>query len=53
MHGFRPTRPGRGTAGQASQRRWLRSQPAVFVRSTLPTLKGGDTISIHVWYDAG
>jgi hypothetical protein len=31
---------------------WLRSQPAVRVRSTLPILKGGDTIGIHVWYDA-
>jgi hypothetical protein len=31
---------------------WLRSQPAVRVRSTLPILKGGDTIGIHVWCDA-
>ncbi len=31
---------------------WLPSQQAVRVRSTLPILKGGDTIGIHVWYDA-
>ena len=30
---------------------WLRAQPAVRVRSTLPIIKGGDTIGIHVWYD--
>jgi len=29
---------------------WLRSQPAIRVRSTLPITQAGDTIGIHVWY---
>ena len=31
---------------------WLRSQPAVRVRVTLPIVLGGSTVSIHLWYDA-
>ncbi len=31
---------------------WLRSQPAIRVRSTLPITQAGDTIGIHVWYDS-
>jgi len=30
---------------------WLRSQPSVRVRSTLPIVSGGNTIGIHVCYD--
>jgi hypothetical protein len=31
---------------------WLNSQPSVRVRSTLAIMKDGNTIGIHVWYDA-
>lgn len=30
---------------------WLRSQPDVRVRCTLPITKDGNTIGIHIWYD--
>jgi DNA-directed RNA polymerase sigma subunit (sigma70/sigma32) len=30
----------------------LESQPAIRVRSTLPIIKDGNTIGIHVWFDA-
>jgi hypothetical protein len=31
---------------------WLRSQPAVRVRSSLPIVAGGNTVGIHLWYDS-
>jgi hypothetical protein len=31
---------------------WLRSQPAVRVRATLPIVSDGNTVGIHLWYDA-
>jgi hypothetical protein len=30
---------------------WLKSQPGVRVRATLPIVSGGNTVGIHVWYD--
>lgn len=30
---------------------WLRSQPAIRIRSTLPIVRNGNTIGIHIWYD--
>lgn len=30
---------------------WLRLHPSVRVRSTLPIVKNGSTVGIHVWYD--
>ncbi len=30
---------------------WLKAKPGVRVRTTLPILKDGNTIGIHVWYD--
>ena len=32
---------------------WVKGQPGIRVRSTLPIIKDGNTIGIHVWYDAG
>src|SRR5262245_6528811 len=31
---------------------WLRSQPAVRVRATSPVVSDGNTVGIHLWYDA-
>jgi hypothetical protein len=31
---------------------WLKSQPGIRIRSTLPIVKDGNTIGIHVWFDA-
>jgi hypothetical protein len=31
--------------------KWLKGQPHVRVRTTLPIVKDGNTIGIHVWYD--
>ena len=31
---------------------WLKPQSAIRVRTTLPTVKDGNTIGIHVWHDA-
>ncbi len=31
---------------------WLKNQPGIRVRSTLPMIKDGNTIGIHVWFDA-
>jgi hypothetical protein len=36
-----------------SLEKWLKERPGVRVRTTLPIVKDGDTIGIHVWYDGG
>jgi hypothetical protein len=30
---------------------WSKGQPGVRVRTTLPIVKDGNTIGIHIWYD--
>lgn len=30
---------------------WLRAQPSIRVRSTLPMVQNGNTVGIHVWFD--
>ena len=30
---------------------WLEQHPEISVRSTLPIVKDGQTIAVHVWYD--
>ncbi len=31
--------------------KWLKRQPGVRVRTTLPIVKDGNTVGFHVWYD--
>jgi hypothetical protein len=32
--------------------KWLKDNPTVRVRATLPIVKDGQTIAVHVWFDA-
>ena len=32
---------------------WVKQRPEITVRTTLPIVKDGQTVAIHVWYDPG